>query len=146
MSDPRLNNVVQHRSSDRCSDAPRGVGGEALSGELISQVHDLDGRAIGCFVELKVQDPNVIGVSSVGMTDPDVVPGMTQASQVGSTKRLDSPLPARQQAALAGVVKKSHRYFSRDLVPPNFACISSSSLSADTTIPTTAARSSSASR
>ena len=67
---PRENGDPESKASGRCAprgrsrDAPRGVGGESLSRELVSHVQDRDGPAIGGFVELKVKRPDVLGMSS----------------------------------------------------------------------------------
>ena len=58
---PLFNNLIQHGHGARCGDTPRGVGGEGLSRELVSHVQDLDGPAIGCFVELKVKGQTWLG-------------------------------------------------------------------------------------
>jgi hypothetical protein len=59
-----FNDLIQHGHGARGRDAPGGIGGESLAGELVSHVQDLDGSPIGGFVELKIKRPDVVGMIS----------------------------------------------------------------------------------
>jgi len=57
--------LIEHGDGAYCSDASSNIGRRCFCCELVSYVQNFDGPAIRRFIELKVNDPNMVRVLNV---------------------------------------------------------------------------------